>query len=378
MLLVGQLRDLTQEVSLRNTIEEFTTLQSIFPFPYIEATSSMIITKFNPAAAMAFGISAERALGKNVTILMPKYIYSPRTGRKINRDSHDKIVENYVGKIRSVGKANVTSAIVDHKTNHQACRVNVNNPASIDSEMFDMELEVKMQLSHDGTIKFQAFARDCSNYLNAQEAHNNVIRQTFPEPIARDLIAGKSVNGERDLSVVFCDIVGFTQYSSMLADTSALEVLSNLFSRFTDIRRKIRTFDPIKTNYDEFMAVTGLEQDPRRNHTDDAVRAALAMLDSLREFNVETSSQVEIRIGIDSGPCMCGILGSAGQKTFDIIGQTSVRASRAENTAKPNTIHITQEAYDRISNASGLQARFKPNGKVKFKNIGEAATYITF
>ena len=72
-------RDVTGEVALRNTIEEFGTLQSIFPFPYIEATEHCIITKFNPAAAQAFGISAERALGKNVTILMPKYRYPAKS-----------------------------------------------------------------------------------------------------------------------------------------------------------------------------------------------------------------------------------------------------------------------------------------------------------
>ena len=163
-------------MGLRNTVEEFNTLQSIFPFPYIEASEDMMITKFNPAAAAAFGISAERAVGKNVTILMPKYV-NKVNGKKVPRTSHDRydmkasnhwyifkilminhrIVANYVSKIRSVGKANIVSPIVDNKTSHLAYRVNMSDSRSIEGETFPMELEVKMQFSNEGKIKFQVF-----------------------------------------------------------------------------------------------------------------------------------------------------------------------------------------------------------------------------
>ena len=111
--------------------------------------------QFNPAAEKAFGISAERAIGKNVMILMPPHIRSVETKKRIRKIDHDKIVRNYVSKVRSVGEANVNSTIVNKKTRHVALRVNTTDVRSISSETFPMELEVRMLLASNGEIKFQ-------------------------------------------------------------------------------------------------------------------------------------------------------------------------------------------------------------------------------
>jgi class 3 adenylate cyclase len=310
-------------------------------------------------------------------ILMPPTIRNVATGHKIRRIDHDKIVRNYVSKIRSVGEANVTSRIVGKKTRHVAQRVNVADSRSISAELFPMELEVRMLLSADGTIKFQAFARDCENYLNAKEAEDAILKQTFPAPVAEAMIAGQDVNGELDLAVIFCDIVKFTALSQLISDAAALKVLDDLFTRFAGIRERLPWMDPIKTNYDEFMAVVGLStRFPGRNLAEDAVRVALEMQRATRAYNADTGSDIEIRVGIDVGPAQVGLVGASGLKTFDIIGQTTVRASRAENTCDPGRVHITDSTFEMLGALT--RDKFEPKkGGVNFKNMGRVATYMS-
>lgn len=113
VLFLGQLRDCSQEVELRTTIAQATNLTAIFPFPYIEASEAGIITRFNPAAERAFGVSASRALGKNVMVLMPSKFKLISTGKFVSRDHHARVMANYVSKVKAVGVDNVRSPIID-------------------------------------------------------------------------------------------------------------------------------------------------------------------------------------------------------------------------------------------------------------------------
>lgn len=378
LLFIAQLRDCRQEIALKNALFESMTLERVFPFPYLETDEHGIITKFNPAACKAFGYSSDRVVGKNVMVLMPKYIYSPSTGKKIAREQHDRLLANYVSKVKSVGFNNTNSTIVDQKTRHRAAKLNDSSPFSMDMETFPIEIEVKMVQGSNGAIKFQGFIRDVESLMNTDEAKNAIISsQSFPPPILQALKEGKQVNGPRDLSVIFCDIVGFTQYSTMLEDEKVLSLLGDIFGTMRDISRIVPSFNVIKTNYDEIMGVTGL--DPRfveNNHADDAVRVAIEMIKAIHRYNADTSSQIAIRVGVDSGISMCGIIGSGGARQFDVIGNTAVRSSRAENTGKPNSVHITADTYARLSPDFVYRSMFVSNGKVKFKNMGDFETYI--
>jgi class 3 adenylate cyclase len=311
-------------------------------------------------------------------VLMPRTIQAIGSKKRIAREQHDRIVANYVSKVRSVGEANATSKVVGAKNRHKALRMNSASSRSLDPEPFGLELEVKMVLSHSGEVKFRAFMRDThSIVLQSEQAEAVIASQAFPRPIIEELKRGQNVDGERDLSVIFCDIVGFTSLASMLEDNTVLALLSDMFGRFRDIKGSVPSFDPIKTNYDEMMATVGL--DPSQlsgSHADDAVRAALAMLEAVQEFNADTSNSVGIRIGIDSGLVLCGLIGGERSKCFDLVGNVSVGASRAENTGERDQIHITENTYSLLSEEN--KKLFKQRAhKVQFKNIGERCTYLS-
>ena len=377
VLLLGQLRDASNEVKLRNAMAGFTHLEQIFPFPYIEADEFMTITKFNPAASRAFGLDQAVAVGKNVMILQPRFLRMGN-GKRVGSKNHDRLVSNYVSKVRAVGKANVESNIVDKKTSHTAMRISQTDVRTIETESFRIELEVRMQMSTTGVITFQAFARDCKEYMNAAEAQDEVIKQMLPRTVANEIIADRNVNGSRNLSVVFCDIVGFTHLSSMMQDDETIAVLNDLFGRFTNISQTVKTMDPIKTNYDEFMCVCGLDAEKQeksgRSHAADAVAVGFAILEATAEHNLAFSNSIEVRVGISSGDVLCGLF-EAGHKSFDVLGEPTVFASRAESTGRPNMVHITQATYDLLTSEEQLQFSARPD-QVTFKNIGAMQTYL--
>jgi PAS domain S-box-containing protein len=250
ILFLGQMRDARREISLRSALVEADLLAQVFPFPYIEATEKGIITSFNPAAERSFGMSSGIAVGKNVVVLMPK-ILRLINGKREPRSSHMRIVDNYVQKIKDVGRESVTSNVVGKKTRHKAVRVKSDDPMTIEQESFDIELEVTMGITAQGTVSFRAFIRVLETYMNREEAQAKLIGTIFPKPVADRYTKGLPVNGSQDLSCIFVDIVGFTTLASITEDQQTVEILNDIWQRFSAIQKMVPGYEPIKTNYDE-------------------------------------------------------------------------------------------------------------------------------
>ena len=108
----------------------------------------------------------------------------------------------------------------------------------------------------------------------------------------------------------------------------------------------------------------------------DAVTCAVAMMQSLEEFNrnrmANDQSPVEIGIGICTGPCVYGALGSSKTLSYTVIGDTVNTASRLCSAAEPGQILISEETYDRT--AEGIEAFRLPGRRVKGKE-GELTVY---
>jgi PAS domain S-box-containing protein len=372
-LFVGQLRGAATEVNLRQALVEAKLLENVFPFPYFETDERGLITRFNPAAEESFGLNTKLVCGKNVVILMPDHITLVGSGRRERRSSHHRLMENYVQKIRDVGRESVTSYVVDKKTRHRAVRLNTKDYDSVRQEEFDIELEVSLAIGMSGEFKFRAFVRVQENFMNAEEFQDKLIEQMFPAPIAERYSKGINVNGTQDVSCLFCDIVGFTSLAAMMEDQMTVEILNDLWTRFSAIQSQLPSFQPIKTNYDEMMVVMGMYAEG--NHADDAVLGAFLMLEALAEHNQEYSNSIQIRIGISSGSAILAVMETA-KLSFDVIGETTVLASRAEGTGKPNHVHVTESTYLRLSPRIKEKFELRPE-PTYFKNIGEMSTYLS-
>jgi PAS domain S-box-containing protein len=252
-LYVGQLRNAGEEVNLRTALANAKLLETVFPFPYFETDERGMIDKFNPAAENAFGLNADIMNGKNVMVLMPDHL-TLLNGKRERRTSHLRFVENYVQKVRDVGVESVESNIVFKKTRHKAVRLNASEIDSVSQTQFDIELEVNLHQNQQGEIRFRAFIRVQENFMNQDEFHMKLVRSVFPSPVAERYIREERVNGTQDISVIFVDIVGFTNMLAMTDDQVTIDILNDIWSRFAEIKKDIPNYEPIKTNY-EYVVV---------------------------------------------------------------------------------------------------------------------------
>ena len=153
--------------------------------------------------------------------------------------------------------------------------------------------------------------------------------------------AALGVPEEREVTVLFADIVGFTRMSESMSASAVALILNDYLSRMTDVIFKYEgTLD--KYIGDAIMAVFGAPLD-MPDHASRAIKTALEMRERLEEFNAErkVGPHLKIRIGINSGKAVAGEIGSINKKEYTVLGDTVNIASRLESSvAKPMTIVI--------------------------------------
>jgi adenylate cyclase len=154
---------------------------------------------------------------------------------------------------------------------------------------------------------------------------------------------------EREVSVLFADIVGFTTMSENMSPAAVSLLLNDYLSRMTDIIFKYEgTLD--KYIGDAIMAVFGAPLD-MPDHAERSIKTALEMLERLEEFNTERSGgqQLRIRIGINSGRAVAGEIGSINKKEYTVLGDVVNIASRLESSvAIPMSVVIGENTYEAV------------------------------
>jgi adenylate cyclase len=169
---------------------------------------------------------------------------------------------------------------------------------------------------------------------------------------------------DREVSVLFADIVGFTRMSERMGPAAVSLLLNDYLSRMTDvIFRHEGTLD--KYIGDAIMAVFGAPLD-MPDHPERAVRAALEMREKLEEFNAQRPEGplLQVRVGINSGRAVAGEIGSVNKMEYTVLGDTVNTASRLESSvATPGSVVIGENTYGRVKD----QFRIRPLGKKALK-----------
>jgi guanylate cyclase len=202
-----------------------------------------------------------------------------------------------------------------------------------------------------------------------RERSETLLLSIFPRSIAERLKVSHGVIAERrdDVSVLFADIVGFTPASEGLGPEEVVDLLDEIFSTFDDLVAR-HGLEKIKTIGDGYLAAAGIPT-PRRDHAEAAARLALAMLDALP--TVRGASGLSLRIGIDSGPVVAGVIGRS-KVGYDVWGDTVNTASRMESHAPVGSIQVTERTYRRLQDHFVLERR----DAVEVKGKGEMTTYL--
>ena len=183
----------------------------------------------------------------------------------------------------------------------------------------------------------------------AKDDSDRLLRSILPVSIAERM---KGLDGERtiadrfeNVTVLFSDIVGFTKTTSSESADSIVSSLNALTSRF-DKRAAHMGVEKIKTIGDAYMAACGVPT-PNENHAEIMLKFAIGMYKDLAEYNKTAKIKFNIRIGLNSGPVIAGVIGQ-NKFIYDIWGDTVNVASRMESACSPGHIRITQSVKDLI------------------------------
>ena len=189
-------------------------------------------------------------------------------------------------------------------------------------------------------------------------------------------IAARLKEGEHEIAdsfaqvtVLFGDLVGFTALSSRIPADRIVDTLNGLFSRFDQSASELG-IEKIKTIGDCYMAVCGLPK-PCPDHAVKMARMALRMIAATREYGLENGLDLQLRIGINSGPVVAGVIGTS-KFIYDLWGDTVNLASRMESTGVPGEIQVTRSVYDQLKDGFNLESR----GFVQVKGKGEIESWL--
>lgn len=198
-----------------------------------------------------------------------------------------------------------------------------------------------------------------------------LLHNILPARIADRLKKAQSAIAESfdDVTVMFADIVGFTEISARRSPTELVELLNLIFSRFDQLS-ELHGLEKIKTIGDAYMVVGGLPV-PHSEHAEAIVEMALDMQQGLSEFNADTGEALQIRIGINSGPVVAGVIGTK-KFIYDLWGDTVNTASRMESHGIPGTIQVTTSTYELLRD----KYHFTVRGPINIKGKGPMTTYL--
>ncbi|NEO82955.1 MAG: PAS domain S-box protein [Spirulina sp. SIO3F2] len=192
----------------------------------------------------------------------------------------------------------------------------------------------------------------------------------LPSPIVDRLKANPETIADsfEAVTVLFADLVGFTEIAARLSPIELVERLNVVFSAFDHLCEE-HNLEKIKTIGDAYMVVGGLPT-PRMDHAEAIAHMALDMQSVLAEINRAGGEQFKIRIGINTGSVVAGVIGTK-KFIYDLWGDTVNIASRMESHGEPQRIQVTESTYHCLRDCYN----FTPREQITVKGKGLMQTY---
>jgi class 3 adenylate cyclase len=225
---------------------------------------------------------------------------------------------------------------------------------------FVMEMErIKSQLDQ----QHQLLAEE-------QKKSERVLLNVLPNNIAQRLKneQGLIADGYADATVMFADLVNFTQLTESLSPEQMVSLLNEIFSGFDELSEKYGV-EKIKTIGDAYMVVGGLDRD-KVNYTGNIAELALEMRDYVASHPNFKKHNLSIHTGIATGPVVAGVIGTK-RFIYDLWGDTVNIASRLTGEAGQGVIQVDRMTYNRIRE----DFAFEPPATIHVKGKGEMVMY---
>lgn len=201
--------------------------------------------------------------------------------------------------------------------------------------------------------------------IDERHHSDKLLHNILPAVIAQRLQNGEEMIAETfpEVTVLFADIVGFTELAAHLGPHEIVSMLNDVFGRFDELVDEYR-LEKIKTIGDCYMVVGGV---PERSatHCQQVAGFALAALKSFNEYAADFSQPLRIRMGMHTGTVVAGIVGKK-KFSYDLWGDVVNIASRYESTSTPSKIHVSDSVRVRLAD----DFAFEDGGEVDLKGKG--------
>lgn len=204
-----------------------------------------------------------------------------------------------------------------------------------------------------------------------RERADRLLLNILPAPIADQLKRGQKqiVESFPDVTVMFVDVVDFTRWAANRLPEEVLEVLNTVFSTFDGLAEKYG-LEKIKTIGDAYMVGSGLPI-PRPDHAVAMAELALEIQESFYQLPIIQKEQLSLRIGINSGPVIAGVIGTK-KFTYDLWGDTVNTASRMQTHCPAGEIQVSASTFARLSQ----EFEFHGQGVITVRSKGEMMTFL--
>ncbi|XP_043264489.1 adenylate cyclase type 9 [Colletes gigas] len=190
----------------------------------------------------------------------------------------------------------------------------------------------------------------------------------------RSLFRPFNMHSMDNVSILFADIVGFTRMSSNKTAEELVGILNDLFERFDDLCEH-HGCEKISTLGDCYYCVSGCPE-PRSDHAKCCIEMGLAMIEAIKQFDIERREGVNMRVGVHTGTVLCGIVGTKRFK-FDVWSNDVTLANKLESTGKPGRVHLSENTLSFLNDQyiteegdliNGIKTYFIKGRKSDFAN----------
>uniref|UniRef100_A0A061QZE9 Guanylate cyclase soluble subunit beta n=1 Tax=Tetraselmis sp. GSL018 TaxID=582737 RepID=A0A061QZE9_9CHLO len=194
---------------------------------------------------------------------------------------------------------------------------------------------------------------------------SQLLKEILPASVIHRLHSGEKRIADRleQVTVLFSDIVGFTDLASSVATTAVVEMLDTLFSWFDKLTDMHGVYK-VETIGDAYMVVAGLDEESRPNHAERALSMARDMISAAERVSRPDGRSLQIRLGVHTGLAYAGVVGCKRPR-FCLFGDTVNVASRMESNSFPQCIHVSSEARDCY-----LRQAAPGEGRIEFEDLG--------
>jgi guanylate cyclase len=221
-----------------------------------------------------------------------------------------------------------------------------------------------------GAVVFTLLAVFAKQRQDAQERADGLLINVLPRSIAERLKSEPQTIADSfsEASILFADVADFTPLANSLPPTEVVGMLDQLFGHFDELVERYE-LEKIKTIGDCYMAAAGIPV-PREDHARALAGIGLDMLSAVSPDGPMGGLGLQLRIGINSGPVVAGVIGRK-RFLYDLWGDAVNVAGRMQTQGTEGRIQVTRSTYDLLKDEFVLE----PRGTIEIKGKGQMETW---